>query len=70
MRDPNVVENMTATGTQFDVGGPGGVVGAGQNRLRLQAVWDGFRSCNGSRSSACFKHWAGAATGVNGMSDS
>ena len=68
VRDPNVVENMTATGTQFDVGGPGGVVGAGRaNRLRLQAVWDGF-SVNGSEV-RMFQTLGGAATGVNGMSD-
>ncbi len=42
VRDPKVAENMAATGTQFDLGGTGRA-----NRLRLQAVWDGF-SINGT----------------------
>jgi hypothetical protein len=65
VRDPNVVENMTATGTQFDVGVVGGVARA--NRLRLQTVWDGV-SLNGSEV-RLFQTLGGAATGVNGMSD-
>ncbi|HEY4713102.1 MAG TPA: hypothetical protein VIH30_02500, partial [Aquirhabdus sp.] len=42
VRLPSVVENMGATGTQFDVGGAGRA-----NRLRLQAVMDGL-SVNGT----------------------
>jgi hypothetical protein len=62
VRDPNVVENMTATGTQFNVGAAGRA-----NRLRLQTVWDGF-SLNGSEI-RMFQTLGGAATGVNGMSN-
>lgn len=60
VRDPNVVENMAATGTQFDVGGAGRA-----NRLRLQGVWDGF-SINGSEIKV-FQTLNGAVTGTNGM---
>lgn len=63
VRSPSVVENMTATGSQFDVGGAGRA-----NRLRLQAVWDGF-SVNGSQV-RIFQTLGGAATGVQGMSSS
>ena len=42
VRDPKIAESLTATGTQFDLGGINRA-----NRLRLQAVWDGF-SLNGS----------------------
>lgn len=52
VRKPDVVENMTATGTQFDVfsstrNTPTGTT-TRENRLRLQAIWDDF-SINGSR---------------------
>lgn len=63
VRDPSVVENLTATGTQFDVGGAGRA-----NRLRLQAVWDGF-SINGSDIKT-FQTLGGAVTATNGMSSS
>ena len=65
VRDPSVAENMTATGTQFDLGVVGGVARA--NRLRLQGVWDGF-SLNGSEV-RMFQTLGGAVTGVNGMDD-
>jgi hypothetical protein len=42
VRDPTVAENMTATGTQFDMGGANRA-----NRLRLQAIADRF-SLNGT----------------------
>ena len=42
VRDPKVAESLTTTGTQFDLGGANRA-----NRLRLQAIWDGF-SLNGS----------------------
>ncbi len=57
VRDPTVVENMTATGTQFDKGGAGRA-----NRFRLQAVWDGF-SLNGSQIQL-FRTLGGASTDV------
>lgn len=60
VRDPNMVENLTTTGTQFNLGGPGRA-----NRLRLQAIWDGV-SLNGSEI-RMFQTLGGAATGVNGM---
>ena len=63
VRNPSIVENMTATGTQFDVGGAGRA-----NRLRLQAIWDGF-SVNGSEVKI-FQTLGGAVTAVNGMSSS
>lgn len=63
IRDPSVVENMTATGTQFDLGGAGRA-----NRLRLQAIWDGF-SINGS-DIKIFQTLGGAVTGVQGMNSS
>ncbi|MCB1658174.1 MAG: hypothetical protein H6997_00865 [Moraxellaceae bacterium] len=62
VRDPNVAENLTATGTQFNVGGAGRA-----NRLRMQAIWDGV-SLNGSEI-RMFQTLGGAATGVNGMSN-
>jgi hypothetical protein len=43
VRRPDVAEDMTATGTQFDVGGAGRA-----NRLRLQAIWNDL-SLNGSQ---------------------
>ena len=42
VRDPKIIESMSLTGAQFDVGGAGR-----ENRLRLQAIWDGL-SINGS----------------------
>lgn len=56
----DAVENLTATGTQFDVGGAGR-----QNRLRLQAIWDGF-SLNGSNIKMF--QTLGGATDTGGMS--
>jgi len=63
IRNPSVVENMAATGSQFDLGGAGRA-----NRLRLQAIWDGF-SINGS-DIKIFQTLGGAQTGVQGMSSS
>ncbi|MFA9204291.1 MAG: hypothetical protein ACEQSD_09865, partial [Flavobacteriales bacterium] len=63
VRDPSVVENLTATGTQFDLGGAGRA-----NRLRLQAIWDGL-SINGSQLKI-FQTLGGAVTATNGMSSS
>lgn len=60
VRDPSEVENMTATGAQFDLGG-----GNRANRLRLQGIWDGF-SINGSEI-RMFQTLNGAVTGTNGM---
>lgn len=60
VRRSDVAENMSATGTQFDVGGAGRA-----NRLRLQAVWDGF-SINGSEV-RLFQTLAGA-TNTGGLS--
>ncbi|MDO8416160.1 MAG: hypothetical protein Q7S87_08125 [Agitococcus sp.] len=60
VRRSDVAENMTATGTQFDVNG-----GGRANRLRLQAVWDGF-SINGSEI-RLFQTLAGA-TNTGGLS--
>lgn len=60
VRDPKIAENLTATGTQFDVGGAGRA-----NRLRLQAVWDGF-SLNGSQLQVF--QTLGGATNSGGMS--
>ncbi|AWA48675.1 MULTISPECIES: hypothetical protein [Acinetobacter] len=37
VRDPKVMENLTATGTQFDLGGAGRA-----NRMRAQVIWDGL----------------------------
>ncbi len=42
VRNPAIAENMTETGTQFNLGGANRA-----NRLRLQGVWDGF-SINGT----------------------
>ena len=63
VRDPKVAENLTATGTQFDLGGVNRA-----NRLRLQAVWDGF-SINGS-DIKLFQTLGGAVTATNGMDSS
>lgn len=60
VRDPKVAENMTATGSQFDLGGAGRA-----NRLRLQAIWDGL-SLNGSNIKLF--QTLGGATNTNGMS--
>lgn len=60
VRDPKVAESLTTTGTQFDLGGSGR-----ENRLRLQAVWDGF-SLNGSNIKLF--QTLGGATNLNGMS--
>lgn len=57
VRLPSVVENMGATGTQFDVGGAGRA-----NRLRLQAVMDGL-SVNGTILQL-FQTLAGATSGA------
>lgn len=59
VRLPSVVENMGATGTQFDVGGADRA-----NRLRLQAVIDGI-SLNGSRVQL-FQTLGGAVSGATG----
>ncbi len=59
MRDPSKVEGDVA---QFNLGGAGRA-----NRLRLQAIWDGF-SLNGSEV-RMFQTLGGAVTGVNGMDD-
>ncbi len=59
VRNPTVAENMGATGTQFDVGGTGRA-----NRLRLQAVMDGF-SINGTRLQV-FQTLGGATAGATG----
>lgn len=65
VRDPAVVENMTATGTQFDTNKGAAPSGSRPNRFRLQAVWDGF-SLNGSQIQL-FRTLAGAsAAQVNG----
>ncbi|WP_026471259.1 hypothetical protein [Alkanindiges illinoisensis] len=60
VRDPSVVENMSATGTQFNLGGAGRA-----NRLRLQAIWDGL-SINGSNIKMF--QTLGGATNTGGMS--
>ena len=60
VRDPKVMESMTATGTQFDLGGANRA-----NRLRLQAVWDGF-SLNGTN--VKIFQTLGGATNKGGMS--
>lgn len=60
VRDPKVAENLTSTGTQFDLGGAGRA-----NRLRFQAVWDGF-SLNGSNLKIF--QTLGGATNTGGMS--
>lgn len=60
VRDPKVIENMAATGTQFDLGGAGRA-----NRLRLQAVWDGF-SINGTNLKIF--QTLGGASSTGGMS--
>lgn len=60
VRDPKVAESLTTTGTQFDLGGVGR-----ENRIRLQAVWDGF-SLNGSNIKLF--QTLGGATNSNGMS--
>lgn len=60
VRNPNVAENLTATGTQFDVGGAGRA-----NRLRLQGVWDGL-SLNGTQLQIF--QTLGGATNTGGMS--
>lgn len=62
VRDPSVVENLTATGTQFDLGGAGRA-----NRIRLQAIWDGF-SVNGSE--VKIFQTLGGATNAGGLSTS
>jgi len=59
VRNPTVAENMGATGGQFDVGGTGRA-----NRLRLQAVMDGF-SINGTRLQV-FQTLGGATAGATG----
>ncbi|EOR05632.1 hypothetical protein [Acinetobacter genomosp. 15BJ] len=51
VRNPNVAENMAATGNQFNLGELNGTTDSTNtraNRLRLNAVWDGF-GINGSR---------------------
>jgi hypothetical protein len=58
VRDPSKVEGDVA---QFNLGGAGRA-----NRLRLQAIWDGF-SVNGSEI-RMFQTLDGAVTGTNGMS--
>lgn len=63
VRDPSVVESLTTTGSQFNLGGAGRA-----NRLRLQAIWDGF-SINGTNLSI-FQTLGGASTGIQGMSSS
>ena len=60
VRDPSVVEGQPG---EFDLGGPDRA-----NRLRLQAIWDGF-SINGS-DVKIFQTLGGAKTGVQGMSSS
>lgn len=60
VRDPSVAESMTATGTQFNLGGANRA-----NRLRLQAVWDGL-SLNGTNLKIF--QTLGGATNANGMS--
>ena len=60
VRDPSVVEGLPG---EFDLGGSGRA-----NRLRLQAIWDGF-SINGS-DIKIFQTLGGAQTGVQGMSSS
>ncbi|MEC7119428.1 MAG: hypothetical protein VXW65_05965 [Pseudomonadota bacterium] len=62
VRDPSVAENMTATGSQFDLGGSGR-----ENRIRLQAVWDGL-SINGTQLQIF--QTLGGATNAGGMSTS
>lgn len=60
VRDPKIIEDMAATGTQFDLNGAGRA-----NRLRLQAVWDGF-SINGTNLKIF--QTLGGATNTGGMS--
>ena len=61
LRRSDLAEDMTATGTQFDVGSVATAIVAGRpNRLRFQAILDGF-SVNGSRVQM-FQTLAGAGT--------
>ena len=62
VRDPTVMENLTATGTQFDLGGAGRA-----NRMRMQAIWDGL-GINGTNLK--FFQTLGGATNAGGMSTS
>ncbi|MDR7017121.1 hypothetical protein [Acinetobacter sp. 3657] len=66
VRNPNVVENMTATGDQFNLGAMNGTVASNRaNRIRLNAVWDGF-GINGSRIQMF--QTLGGASNTGGMS--
>ncbi|MBJ8441261.1 hypothetical protein [Acinetobacter junii] len=66
VRNPNVVEDMTATGNQFNLGAMNGTTATNRaNRIRLNAVWDGF-SINGSRIQMF--QTLGGATNTGGMS--
>lgn len=49
VRNPNVAEDMSATGNQFNLGAMYGSTATDRaNRLRMQMIWDGL-SINGSR---------------------